>query len=293
MSDKVIFSDEKILDIYEESDTTILDILPAGIQQAYSLVPKDIREMEDDDLLRLMRENITGRKPTDKRKDIRIKHSLWHEYDRAMEEGRKMRLNNIIHGIMAHPNFKSYLENKPRLEWVMRPPHNYWNEQRVLLEKSTMGLHEILDIPVVRRVCRCHWHCLCARKGNRSFATAEDERDTVCLCKDKCICPPTFDVKMAGIKQKLHEMIELRVKGAILQRVRVDKQHLIAQIRADKSSTEELNTETAKALPTTSVGIEEELKKLRGELKRLKSGTRQDVFDMTKINEPDESKSTT
>lgn len=288
------------LDLYEEGNPTLMDLLPKGLRDAYSRIPEDVKAMSDGELIKEMNEyseHRAGRKgPSgnsrveDRRRDIRLKHSLWYEYDQCIEQNRKMLLGNITKGILPQRNFeRDILSDKMRVEWIMRPPLNYWNEQRVLLEKSTMGLHEILDIPVVRQVCRCNHFCICGRKGGQFSKSAEP---IDCRCKESCICPPTYDSKIAQIKQKLHEMIEMRVKGALVQRLRVDKQSLIVQARASKAEIESLNEETSKTLPTTSQDIESELVKLRGEVKQLKSTTKVDeIIDIT-INEPQEAEFT-
>ena len=287
-----IVQDEDIALMMEENDTTIFDILPKPIREAYAKVPDSIKAMDNGDLVREInlvveeKSNNTHNRLIARQRDTQIKHSLWHEYDRAMEDKRKMKLRNIIHGVVTEPSFVLILKNKLRLEWIMRPPTNYWNQQRVLLDKSTIGLEEILDQPVVTKVCRCHYRCSC-----NSFKKIKDH--IPCACEKGCICPPRVDVKLAGIKQKLHEMIEMRVKGAIIQRVRIDKQHLIAQVRATQDTTREANQETAKLIPTTASGINDELRKLRSEVKRLEGGKRQDLLDMVGGDELEQAKLTT
>jgi len=267
------------MQLYEEGNPTLMDLLPQSVKEAYSRVPDDVKDMEDAELIRAMNDYSEYRKGPgsrgeDRRNDIRLKHSLWYEYDTAITEKRKMVVSNIIKGIMNPNNFtKTYLENKLRTEWMLRPPLNYWNEQRVLLEKSTMGLHEILDMPVVQQICRCFRYCVCS--GSRRNPK---EEKAPCKCEGKCICPPTVNTQLAQVKKSLHEMIEMRVKGAIVQKVRIDKQHLIAQIR----TTEKLNQETALIQPKTSKDIDKEVLRLRDEVKKLKLGKRtDDTIDIT------------
>jgi len=268
------------IDLYEDGNPTLNDLLPPSVKKAYSLIPKDIRNMEDRELILAMNDfsEVSGRgksstRQEDRHQDIRLKHALWYEYDKAIEEDRKMQVGNITKGIMHRQYFiQHYILNRMRLEWILRPPLNYWNEQRVLLEKSTMCLHEVLDIPVVRKVCRCHYRCIC-----NGYRVPTIER-LPCCCVDTCICPPTYDSKIAQIKQKLHEMIEMRVKGAVVQKMRIDKQQLIAHVKADRLETEKVNKETSKTLPKTSKDIELELIRLRGEVKELESGKRPDIL---------------
>ena len=287
MATRITIDEQKDLDLFDEDAQNIFDILPKPIKDAYLRVPEDVRALDDHELIKAMNKisedphkKGPGSRLEDRRRDIRLKHALWYEYDRAIIEKRKMNLVNIVKGIMPQPNFhKHYLADKLRVEWMMRPPLNYWNEMRVLLEKSTMGIHEILDIPVVRRVCRCHHMCLCGRKGGQF---AKNPVEVVCKSKDACICPPIYDSKIAQIKQKLHESIELRVKGAVVQRVRVDKQHLIAQVKADQASTDSMNQDSSESIPQTSKDVDNELLKLRGEVKQLQaSSSKGDTIDVT------------
>lgn len=271
--------------LYEEETPTLMDLLPAGIKDAYSRVPEDIKSMEDGELIKAMNKYSESRQGPgsrleDRRRDIRMKHALWYEYDRCVEDGKKMQIRSICKGIMPDRNFqKIYLDNKLRLEWILRPPLNYVNEQRVLLEKSIMGLHEILDAPVVRQVCRCLHSCICNRQ--RKLPQSKQQFHP-CKCLEKCVCPPTIDTKLAQVKQRLHEMIELRVKGAIVQRVRVDKQHLVAQVKAARNDTLSFNEESVKTPIRTSGDIEAELHRLRGELQQLESGKVADkILDVT------------
>jgi len=289
-STKITKLDESALESYlmDDDATVIFDILPHPIRNAYARVPEDIKMMEDADLIRAMNHiSETRRGPgsrvDDRRRDIQLKHALWHEYDTAMMEKRKMMVKNIIRGILPQPQFTAiYLQDKLRVEWMMRPPNHYWNEMRILLEKSTMKIHEILDIPVVRKVCKCSRHCLCGRKGGQF---SKNEEDVVCACLEVCKCEPVYDSKIAQVQQRLHESIEMRVKGAVLQRVRVDKQSLIAQIRADGISTQESNKESTESIVSTPQDIEKQLQALRGEVRKLKSGKTPDTIDLNIQNE--------
>lgn len=270
----------------------LVDILPQSFKDAYARVPKDVKLMSDSDLITAMNRNSeTSRKKKrieDRRTDIRLKHAIWHEYDQAITENRGMMCKNIIQGIMHQHQLYPYLEDKLRLEWVMRPPLNYWNEMRILLEKSTLGIHEILDIPVVRKVCRCNHHCVCGRKGGQF---AKNGQEVECRCKESCVCAPTIDTKLAAVKEKLHNTIEMRVKGAIIQRFNIDKRQLVAHANVVKEQANKIeaeNTETAKSLPPTMEGVEEELLRLRQEVKELKGGHRLNPVEVALIDDDED-----
>ena len=118
-----------------------------------------------------------------------------------------------------------------------------------------MSLNEILDAPITTHLCRCHYRCIC----NRAKGAKEAYIECVCSSSSGCKCPPKFDVRLAELKKRTHESIELRVKGAIVQRVSVDKRQISAHVREIKREGDI----AASATPPTLEAVEAELEKLR------------------------------
>jgi hypothetical protein len=250
---------------YTEDELSIFDILPAGVRKAYARIPKDIVEMDDDELV----EQLNALSATEKninlsrRKDIELKHSFWHHFDQAVSQKKKIKLDEVLHGIMQKPHFTvQVIDNPYRLAWVLRPPKNYWNNMRVLLDFSTENLYKILEAPIRYRNCRCKYACRCSK-------LYLEENDGLCKCERKCACPWQYDPKIMELQRKTHEMIEMRVRGAIIQRFLIDKKQLIAQVQTTKDVQKENEDSEQKSLPPSMDALEDELAEVKKRLAEM------------------------
>lgn len=162
-----------------------------------------------------------------------LRHAFWLEYDEAVDTRRRMNLMKICRGRLAKESFLLQMGNEFLLAYVISAPESYQGTVLSLLDKATNKLYEILDQPIMRRICRCRNTCIC-------------EKVDRCRCDHHCVCTPQFDHKLAETVSKMHARLEMRAKGALLQRVSVDKRSLIAQVTSE--------------IPGMMAGMEQKLK---------------------------------
>jgi hypothetical protein len=121
--------------------------------------------------------------------DNRIRINFWLEYDRVMarrrdgdQTSKMMNMSTAIAGVCSRELFyKHYLRSYTRVAWLVCPPVNYTMKATEALEFGLEQLREVLDLPNVDS------------KGNPN-------------------------AKLAAIKVKIVEMLDMRIKGAIVQR---------------------------------------------------------------------------
>lgn len=114
--------------------------------------------------------------------DNRLRLKFWMEYDYAQAyQLSRIDINRVVAGICTQEYFyKKYLQSPTKLAWFLCPPVSYEVKAKEALEYSLEQMRDILSIPHV--------------------------------VGDK------VDTKLGELKAKIHAMLDIRVKGAPIQK---------------------------------------------------------------------------
>lgn len=136
-------------------------------------------EMSEHELWKALREREATPNPTDNR--LRLK--FWHEYDYTQAyQLSKIDISRVIAGICTHEYFyKKYLQTPTKVAWMLCPPVNYMVKAQEALEFSLERMRHILSLPL-------------ELPGGK------------------------IDTKLGELQAKIHAMLDIRVKGAPVQR---------------------------------------------------------------------------
>lgn len=113
----------------------------------------------------------------------RIRLAFWQEYESAVQTGRRMRLTQIIGGICTDWHWSSkVLPDNEKMAWIFCPPANYTVQVKEALQAGMETIREIVSAKVV------------------------DD--------DGYLIPRAADVVLKAVA-----MLDMRVKGAIVQKI--------------------------------------------------------------------------
>ena len=124
--------------------------------------------------------------------DERLRLAFWDEYMVATSSGAQMRTHAFINQwTMPIEDFLKVFIQKPgpKLAYIIRPPVNYAASMRVLLNQGIEKLHEIMTLPV----------------------TDVDGKPNAAIISQIL---------------KAYNLIDLRVKGAIVQKMQIQQQNM-------------------------------------------------------------------
>lgn len=131
-------------------------------------------------------------------RDERLRLSFWNEFNNvtAGMNSRRMHLGAILHGICSETVWdRVYLRNPVKLLWVITPPKSYSQSMNYILHLGTERLIEIMSLPI---------------KDNGKV-----------------------DHKAANLILKAFELVDMRVKGGILQKMQVEQKNLNVNLSAE------------------------------------------------------------
>lgn len=117
-------------------------------------------------------------------RDERLRLQFWDEYNLATAQNRRMTLHGFIDGVTTHEIFvKFYLKRRMKMIWIITPPRNYATAMKNILDHGLTRMMEIMRLPIID--------------------------------------PQTQQPNLKVISQivKTFQIVDLRVKGAIIQRV--------------------------------------------------------------------------
>lgn len=141
-------------------------------------------------------------------RDLRVRLKFWDEYYQSTAQDRVMKLNHVTHGCVSYDTWEHvYLPNRLKLLWVLTQPSTYTCSMRSLLEKGLERLHEIMDMPLM------------VRKGGRLEP----------------------DIRMISQVLKAFQLVDLRVKGSVVQRMQIDQRSLNVNHNVDGSEAAKAN----------------------------------------------------
>lgn len=130
-----------------------------------------------------------------------IRTSFWYEYNHAQETQKKMRISAIAGGVCSKEYFEDYVMKDPQvMAWILCPPTSYEAALRNALEVGTSRLLEILQLPITN--------------PNGSINS-----------------------NAANVVLKAFMLVDLRMKGSIVQRHEIKGQMQNVNLNMGNSST--------------------------------------------------------
>lgn len=226
-----------------------LSILPDCIRAAALEVPHELLHLTESELQMRCYPPASKRHKNLFETDTRLRALFWLEHQRASQSKSKMILKNVYQDVIMPANFiNSFLKNPQRVAWMLLPFGSHIANVAALLKTGTARIQEILALPLVRQICRCHWGCICKKYITKTRAGA-------CACDPVCICPPITDVKVGELIIRIYEKLELRAKGAVPQQInqRINSMNLNLNKNLDEEdfalsskSIEEIDAEIAR-----------------------------------------------
>jgi hypothetical protein len=115
--------------------------------------------------------------------DNRLRLRFWEEYERAQGKQERMRVDEIVDGVCSRAYFYGrYLTNPYKVAWLATPPASY---EVIAKEALAFGYEQMRDI----------------------------------LEMSNTLPSGKPDVKLMELKAKIVAMLDVRVKGAIIQKV--------------------------------------------------------------------------
>lgn len=131
-------------------------------------------------------------------RDHRLRLSFWDEYNAATALGKRMCLRNVIHKICPIEVWNGYYaRNLLKTLWIITAPRDYVLEMRHIHAQGLERLEQIMKLPITNK------------KGET-------------------------DHKAVALILKTFQLVDLRMKGSILQKVRIQKQSLNVDVNAEQ-----------------------------------------------------------
>lgn len=173
-------------------------------------------------------------------RDERLRLTFWDEYTSATAARRRMALSNVTtclaHAGVYH-NF--YAKRLDKIAWMIYPPRNYSQSLKNILDKGLGKLQEIMELPILK---------------------------------------PNGQPDVSVITQviKVFQLVDARVKGAVVQRLHIEQKSL--NVNVDGSPQQ--------ALPDMSSMSLAQLEALEAKLARIEEAEKR----MVRALPPDERK---
>lgn len=184
-------------------------------------------------------------KPTVKVNQLRL--SFWKEFERvaSMEKPTKMLMKNVYRGIANRDYFFDTCKDEKKFSWILRPPTTYITQCEEALQKSMGRIREILEFPL--------WEKKEIKK--KSGGTYNKQ---------------VPNVKVAELMLKVHDKLEQRVMGAVVQKTkaenvfkRIEEQRmLLVQQTQAANAAKDIEAEVVET--RSAAEIQAEIEKIRG-----------------------------
>lgn len=172
-----------------ENPRSVINLAPDQVKLAILRTPLDFINMEEEELVPLAFPRVQRKQGHTRiapsATDCRLRSAFWLEYERCQENVTKMSMRHIYSGVCSQSYFiQNWLRSKYKVAWLLKPPADYRMALEELLMYGLEEMREIMTLPVVNE------------------ATGR------------------VDSKLADIKFKIWQAVEMRLKGAIIQKIR-------------------------------------------------------------------------
>jgi len=124
----------------------------------------------------------------------RLRISFWREFDRAQARLDTMKVQRVVSGICSLEEFRHIVVNTNHIAWLLKPPTDYVNAMEEALVFGIERLREILEIPLIKSEYQ--------RSGEKEWELLE-----------------SMDIDAANVILKTVALLDMRVKGALVQKV--------------------------------------------------------------------------
>lgn len=205
--------------------------IPWGI---YNVVPDSFRDalyMIDPRWMAQREETVAKRADLTER-DENFRLAFWTEYNTSKDHDKPFSLHRAMAGVCSPYYYHHTILKSPRkMAYIVYPPSDYMTFMKNMLYKGQQRMKEIMSSSAVKEV----------KDGNGKVTGTE------------------VDMKLANLQLKTFALIDNRVKGAIVQRVKVEQKNLNVNVSAGQ---------VIDASPTTLVDIDKQLNQIDRELSK-------------------------
>ena len=208
----------------------------------------------------------------------RLRTAFWLEYDRCVgtdtRYDMKMDLARIVAGTCALKHFKDViLPNNLQFGYMLRVPPNYLVCLTEALEQGANRLREILDIPLYKtKGFTKEGHPYMDKEGNILYEP---------------------DHKAADLLLKAFAMLDLRVKGAVPQKLNIrgmmDRRNVNVNVDAGMRRVTNVNNDALEEKILSIEDLDKKLAQLSDESRQLLNNATFNQADMVRVWEKEES----
>lgn len=202
----------------------------------YNVVPQSFRdalETIDPRWMGYKEETVTKKAdPNDMDENFRL--AFWTEFNTSKDMDKPFSMQRVMSGVCSPFYYKHTILKKPRLlAYIAYPPTNYLLFMKNMLYKGQQRMSEIMKVSAVKEITQ--------------------------IVDGKEVTKTEVDMKLANLQIKTFALLDNRVKGAIVQRVKVEQKNLNVNVDA---------TTMLEATPTSVIDIDRELRAVNAELAR-------------------------
>lgn len=236
---------------------SLLELCPPAVKAAIERLDPKYYKMSELELRRFAKPSA---------EIARLRMSFWDEYLRASEDKRNMDVRAITRGVCSHNYFyEVVLANENWLGYITIPPSDYQLAIREMLELSWDRIREVLLLPITEKV-----------PMKTSVYNEEKKRyETFCEIVEK---PNT---KLIGEIRQITNMLDLRIKGAVLQRMQIEQRNLNINASADDP-----NVFLADATMAQLESMEKKIARMRGEMNDVeKLDAAKDIIEISQTEQ--------
>lgn len=192
--------------IFDESDAhSLINVVPPNLRALIENLDISYLTMGEDDLRSLANPDSTLNC---------LRMGFWSEYTNSITAARAFNITNVSSGICTRELFGHLILDKNRLAWIILPPRQYLAMQEEILLEGIHKLRAFLQTPAIDRKTTVK----IGKEGERT-ETVEEK----------------INVSAIGEARKLVEMLENRIKGAVVQRHAIQTQDVSGALPSPSS----------------------------------------------------------
>jgi len=212
------FMAEKLPDLELSNQQQFLNLLPAFLQEKIAQLPATLFDLSEEELSA----RLFGEEEPSEAHQL-LRQAFWDEYDRCLRyKVPMMDVYRIIHGVCSLGYFTNrFLREPENLAWLIVAPTDYLKSMKELLLMGTAQFREILKMP---------------------NANPDGSPNT----------------KLMDVKFKIIQHVDMRVKGAIIQRI--DQRNINVNLDGDSPDGQKA---LADSRPVEELGMNEVDAKLK------------------------------
>lgn len=204
----------------------LYNVVPESMRNALALI--DPRWMS-------WREETLAKKADLTERDENFRLAFWTEYNTSKDLQKPFSVHRAMAGVCSPYYYKTVILKKPMvLAYIVYPPTDYMHFMKNMLYKGQQRMKEIMSASAISEV------------------TETDK-------EGKEVKKQVVDMKLANLQLKTFALIDNRVKGAIVQRVKVEQKNLNVNVTP---------SQVIDATPTTIIDIDKQLNQIDRELSK-------------------------